>query len=146
MQPAPLICNLLTHPSITYKSKSGKLISCSIANPITMTTISADGKEQSLLNKISNFDKLLRVTAYVNRFILNLKIKTGMISKYPSPIFITVPEYKQALTFWISHTQRLYFKVEINAIVAKKPVPGSSSLAKLTPMLDEIGLLRTTGR
>lgn len=52
IEQAPLICNLLTFPTITHKSKSGKPIVCNYSSPLTMTTISVDGKEQSLLNKI----------------------------------------------------------------------------------------------
>lgn len=140
----PLQCNILTQPSISYKSKKGKPIMRVFSHSITITTVSADGEEHSLLNKISNLAKLLRVTAYVQRFIRN--IKRNLSKEIGIPRLTILCEYRQALLFWIAHTQRLFYTKEIDAVLSNKPVERSSSLAKLTPTLIGDGLLRMTGR
>ncbi|XP_075990293.1 uncharacterized protein LOC142985936 [Anticarsia gemmatalis] len=58
-----------------------------------------------------------------------------------SPIEIT-----EATEFLLRRVQREYVGEEIECLTKKKPISNKSSLLKLTPFLDENGLLRVKGR
>lgn len=144
--PAPLRCNLISRPTISFKSKKGNPVSRTTLTMPTITISSLDGTEQSLLNKTSGLDKLLRITAYVHRFIDKCKKRNTNIVKGTSTFSITVAEHKRALSFWILHSQRLFFAKEIKVLLENKCVEKNSSIYKLTPCLGKDGYLRMTGR
>lgn len=119
------------------------------SNVPTIEISKADVAAQSLLNSHSNIDSLMRVTAYVLRFItiLKRKIKPAKINSVVKSIpYVTVQEHRLALKFWIKHTQALYYSKEIENIIKSSAVDKGSSIAQLTPWLDEDHLLRVTGR
>ncbi|XP_060597240.1 uncharacterized protein LOC132751135 [Ruditapes philippinarum] len=87
--------------------------------------------------RFSSLTKLLRVTAFVLRFIQKLK---KVKRKYG---YLECEELLEAENMWIKHIQETHFQSDINSIQAKK---GTNRQQQLGLFLDERGLLRCTGR
>ncbi|XP_072392451.1 uncharacterized protein [Diabrotica undecimpunctata] len=98
--------------------------------------------------RFSQFNRILRATAYMFRF---LRIVYAKKSEEPKGILIS-EELLGARNILIKQTQCEYFKNEIkqlktnNSGSLQKTVNKSNSLYKLSPYLDEDGLLRIRGR
>ena len=68
------------------------------------------------INRFSSWSKLLRVSAYVLRFIHNCKQKTATL-KYSQSL--SASEVDQAAYTWINHTQQLCYPKEFHALQSK---------------------------
>ncbi|XP_076298317.1 uncharacterized protein LOC143217663 [Lasioglossum baleicum] len=106
-----------------------------------------------LQTRYSSWTKLLRVTAYVIRFVEAIRHKpltsslTGNCPKSPSADHSLHPDEIQiAKYYWYKTIQRACFPDEWTKLVAKTPVPSSSPLSKLNPYLDSSELIRIKGR
>lgn len=55
-------------------------------------------------------------------------------------------EFEKSRTFWIKSTQRKTYANEISLLRQSKDLSDSSSIIKLTPLLDGEGYLRVGGR
>lgn len=55
-------------------------------------------------------------------------------------------ELEQSRKYWIRAVQQAWFASEIGIISKKEQLPGSNPLVRLTPFLDQEGLLRVGGR
>ncbi|XP_050521267.1 uncharacterized protein LOC126894359 [Daktulosphaira vitifoliae] len=96
----------------------------------------------SLLNRCSNYQKILRVTAYCYRFIYNAGRKSDR--KIAS---LEVSELSQANLGLIKHVQNDYFSSEIKNLNHPTPfVSSKSPLFRLRPYMNENGVLRVGGR
>lgn len=95
--------------------------------------------EWDLLTRFSSWTTLLRVTAFVKRFISNLK-NPG--NKILGPL--SVSELNTAHNSIIHLVQLSEYQNDLKAINAKKPL--SSKLTSLSPFIDNDGLLRVGGR
>ncbi|XP_048586794.1 uncharacterized protein LOC116618440 [Nematostella vectensis] len=88
----------------------------------------------------SSWLKLRRVTAWILRFLYNLrnrdKPKSGVLS---------IEELKTEELYWIKWTQRDRFAREIESLEKGQPVPRASRIANLDPQLVD-GVLRVGGR
>ncbi|XP_076659884.1 uncharacterized protein LOC143363167 [Halictus rubicundus] len=82
-----------------------------------------------LLGRYSSLTRLIRVTAYLRR--------VTPCNRRPD---------KPPLAFWVRHVQGSHFELELGALRTGQPISGKSSIARLTPFLDEDGLLRVGGR
>lgn len=91
--------------------------------------------------KYSSLIKLLRVTAYCQRFIDNCR-KPSIKAKG----CITPLELDAARRYWIKVTQQIHFHTEIDCLQRGLPIPKSSHILTLNPMLDGYGVLRVGGR
>lgn len=148
---------------IQSKSKSGKMVAMIINKSIKpIAILSADGKMESLLERSSELSKLVRATAYVFRFIANVRraVKVskeleliGHLGRDPTQLItvedtpnISSVERRKALDYWIKITQFTYFEKELKCCRAKQNVPIGSSIIKLTPFVDEKDILRVGGR
>jgi len=60
--------------------------------------------------------------------------------------FISVPEMKQALQYWLRSAQELEFSAELNDLRQNTVLKSTSTLKNLNPFLDSAGLLRVGGR
>ena len=115
-----------------------------------------------LVDRYSNLYTLVRITAYILRFIEKILIRIDSPRLKKSRLFvnswfkiihpptllvvgISVAEKNRAKNTWIYLLQRKFFKVEIDLIEKGKPLFKSSSLLKLDPILID-GLLRVGGR
>lgn len=97
-----------------------------------------------LLSKFSSINKLVRVTAYVLRFIKNWNNK-----KFGRSLEIgtlTSRELQVSQTLILRHVQFYSFPIEITALSSGKNLPSNSKLLSLRPFLGSNGLLRVGGR
>lgn len=92
------------------------------------------------VTKYSSFIKLQRVTAWVLRFVNNLKLKLRLLGE------LQPKELSFAEHFICRRAQLQCFEEEIVALQTKQGLPKSSQLYQLTPKLDASGVLRVNGR
>nr|GBM70276.1 hypothetical protein AVEN_62568-1 [Araneus ventricosus] len=115
----------------------------SIASEERIITLaaSAESVEPVLdIQKFSNLHKLLRVTAYVLRFVTNLRSQEKTVGH------LSTDELSSAMDYWIKLSQFQCFSNEINCIKCNKCIDKSSKLYGLNPKIDEKGLLRVKSR
>ncbi|GFW21298.1 integrase catalytic domain-containing protein [Trichonephila clavipes] len=91
-------------------------------------------------DKYSSLLKLLRITAYVFRFVNALRRK-GIV-KGP----LAAEELSNAEIFWVKVTQNDFYTSEITCLKSNKTLQKDSKLLRLNPLLDDNGVLRVTGR
>ncbi|KRZ51812.1 hypothetical protein T02_2473 [Trichinella nativa] len=110
-------------------------------NKITTLAVSVIEKNDRLdPSRFSNFEKLVRVTAFCFRFFRNLQL-----SRHEREFAeLTVEELDKAENFWLLTVQREAFEKELAAVQSGRNPEGK--LARFNPYLDENGLLRVRGR
>lgn len=115
---------------------------------------------EQLVNRRSTLPNLLRVTAYVMRFVSNARRLAAARKLSDIPIVhIAVPkcdrstisaidsiERRKALSYWILHAQRTFYAAEMKAICDGKEISRKNPLVKLLPFIDANGFLRVGGR
>lgn len=97
--------------------------------------------KSSLFNLYSSYNKLIRITAFLQRFIWNLHW-FGPYLNGPLEYF----ELKQALMTLIRLAQREHFSNEIRKLEKKENIDKNSRLISLSPFLDEHQIIRVGGR
>lgn len=151
-----------TSQEISKEEKSKKSV-------LTIYTSMSIGKEL-LINRYSSLDKIIRLTAYVFRFLGNTRAKInqgGRTSDSPKAVeetgirnswfiqaqrqvttgLLAAEDRTAARNFWIMQAQRKAYKLEIESIIAGDDrYPPKSAIAGLRPIIDSDGLLRAAGR
>lgn len=132
------------------RARKGKLVAY-LSKPIVPNiTTMVNHAPISLLNKHSDLERLLRVTAYVLRFVSALKERISNKGRERhctrATTAISSEDRRKALLFWIKHTQCVYLSKEIGVVKRGAALEKSSSICKLTPWLDNDNVLRITGR
>ncbi|XP_011859022.1 PREDICTED: uncharacterized protein LOC105556535 [Vollenhovia emeryi] len=95
-----------------------------------------------LLTKYSSLTTLLRVTATCKRAVRRFRqLPAESISEHLTPA-----ELHESSLFWAFHVQQYYFQHERRVIAKGGRLSKSSPILKLTPFLDESGLMRVGGR
>ena len=92
------------------------------------------------VDRYSSFTRLLRVTAWIFRFLSNSK--GSLHASGP----ISTRELEQSTTYWISISQAAHFNVESKMLKSNAHLSKSSPLRSLCPFLDNNKLLRVGGR
>lgn len=105
--------------------------------------ISMPVQESELLLRFSDYHHLLRITAFILRFV-NRTRRTETF-KYPIQ-YITVLEMNRAKLLWIKQVQSLHLLKEIESIQDKKFCIEKSNLKNLNPQLNAQGILIVNGR
>ena len=138
------------------RSRSARvLISVTLSNGIGTTEGS---KETSVVERRSTLGSILRITAFVMRFVRVLRQRT-QLRKTPSPPvrpitggripLISAEEREGALLYWIRLAQQSYYPEEYNAALGGKLLAKKSELlalnAKFCAGFDDL-LLRVQGR
>lgn len=95
----------------------------------------------TLLEKVSSFNKLINVTAYVLRYVRNLKLPKR---NRKDDRILSLKETRNATKYWIRRIQSISFSSELLLLQKRKSV--CTSLQKLSIFLDEEGLIRVGGR
>ncbi|XP_018317371.1 uncharacterized protein [Mycetomoellerius zeteki] len=95
-----------------------------------------------LLERYSSLTRLFRITALCKRVVSRLRRLP--LASWGEPL--TPAELVQSRQFWISQVQRSHFSHDITILSRRGNLPKSSLLLRLTPFVDEIGLLRVRGR
>lgn len=106
---------------------------------LTLTVIERRANRNDLpdIERFSQYERLIRATAYVRLFIRKLKDRSTRLS---------VSDLKEAEQTWVREAQEQSFQDEIDTLKKGKPIKKTSRLAKYDPFLDEYGLLRVRGR
>ncbi|XP_055943575.1 uncharacterized protein LOC129974831 [Argiope bruennichi] len=91
------------------------------------------------ISRFSSLNKLLRVTAYVLRFLGKLKGRSSQRGP------LVAAEISEAEEFWVKQVQREHFAPEITRLNRGQQILASSRIWSLAPYLQD-GLLRVKGR
>ncbi len=124
---------------ITFKVATSATVNAELVKTCNLTLVNTDGPLFPL-NRFSSHLKLVRVTAWVMRFLKNCR------SPRTNAPNLSVEEITRAENYWLSYSQVSCFGKEIENLKMKKPVSSSSPLTRLHPFLDTNGLLRISGR
>lgn len=112
--------------------------------PLTkIVTIDDINREVGLHEAISDWRKLLRVTAYVTRFLMNCRQKRRCQRRYGP---IDQQEIVCSEDLWLQYSQDQHFGQEIADLRADRDIKKDSPLHRLTPFIDGHGILRLSGR
>ncbi|XP_062703649.1 uncharacterized protein LOC134286095 [Aedes albopictus] len=95
-----------------------------------------------LLDRYSSYWKLLRITAYVLKFIRRCQHRRSP----PTSSSLSVAELQEAKYTLVRCVQRKPFAAEIKALANHRPIQAHSSLKLLHPFLDHQDILRVGGR
>ena len=90
------------------------------------------------LRKISNFTRLIKITAWILRFVQNAQLKENRV-KTP----LTTNELTSSQELWICRSQSESFTTEIVNIKKGKP---EGKLIQYRPFIDKRGIIRVGGR
>ncbi|XP_031346826.1 uncharacterized protein LOC116173472 [Photinus pyralis] len=105
---------------------------------MVITKTEEDG--QWMQERFSSLTKLIRVTAYCNRFISYCR------KNQKSTEHLTVEELKKGLIQQIRRSQQETHLIEIQALTKGKKIPTGSKITSLNPFIDQDGVLRVGGR
>lgn len=92
----------------------------------------------------SSWKRLTRVIAFVYRFVVNCSQKRKNSASRTGAL--GAEELSAAERYLLCLAQREAFANEINALQKQQPIPKTSALVKLSPWLDDEGILRVLGR
>ncbi|XP_055909270.1 uncharacterized protein LOC129944103 [Eupeodes corollae] len=102
-------------------------------------------RNQSLFERFSSLNRLYRAAAYWRRYLTNLKFKAKNITtRVSGPL--SVDEISSARTRLIVYVQKEFFAEDISRLTKGDTVSKRSKLARLSPIVDEKGILRVEGR
>lgn len=96
----------------------------------------------TLLEKFSSIRRIQRILGYCVRFIENTRCHDRQLRK--THRFLARSELEAALTSLVKHVQAQHFQSDIDRLMENLPLP--RQLRKLSPFLDEQGVLRVGGR
>ncbi|XP_071582382.1 uncharacterized protein [Temnothorax nylanderi] len=107
----------------------------------------AQAKESwDLASRYSTWPKLLRVTAYVIRFVHRCRNQSKQLSDLPSSKALTANDYQKARLFWLQTIQAEIFSEELRALQQKRPLSSKGAIISLNPFVDGDKLIRVGGR
>ena len=95
-------------------------------------------------DRFSTFLHLVRVTAWVIRFVNNCRSKEHNTQVCKNPI--SVQELNHATCYWVKVIQNESWNSEIDAIKGGSRLKQTSRILTLKPFIDEAGILRVGGR
>nr|XP_042913510.1 uncharacterized protein K02A2.6-like [Parasteatoda tepidariorum] len=118
-----------TQPLVEAESRKTKFQSSYVATAEPIIDIS----------RYSSYTKLLRVTAWILRFVYNCKTQQHITHE------LNCNEIEKAKNYWIQTVQNQCFSAEINALKAELPLPKKSKISCFNPFLED-NYLRLGGR
>lgn len=107
-----------------------------------IATIVPKDSNMEVLQRFSSLRRLIRFTARLKRMAANARL--SIIERQFS--FITVPELKNSLAYWVKSVQARHFGEDISCLASNEQLLSKSKLLSLNPTLDEDGILRVGGR
>lgn len=108
----------------------------------TTTNTTTSTTTWQMAEQFSSISRLKRVTAYIFRFVRNVRCSPGQRTFGHLQVF----ELENAFRFWIASTQSHHFANDIKRLKRNETVKNCSKLIRLTPFLDDNGILRVGGR
>lgn len=119
-----------------YKTDKGKTTNC-----LVMKTADDSGLWLTILHKYNKLGRVIRVVSWILRFIALLRGK-----RINKTTCLSIEEMDFATVTIIKEVQGRHFGDEILQLKKTGNVPKKSNLLKLTPFLDENGIMRVKGR
>ncbi|XP_043865734.1 uncharacterized protein LOC122757501 [Drosophila mojavensis] len=110
------------------------------ANILTVTEDMASSPFDALLTRVSSWLRLIRIIAYVRRFVHRVRSRNSLHSAA-----LTFHEIDAARKFCLGQAQNA-FVVDRQRLLKKQPLQHRSKLSKLAPFVDQDGLIRVGGR
>ena len=109
----------------------------------TMTAVNANNVQSWRLQPtlFSSWQRMVRIRAWVNRFIINCRNADNRIRGELTP-----DEIRETENAIIAEAQRESFPLELHSLQSGKELPKNSKLLGLRPRLHEDGLIRSNGR
>lgn len=95
-----------------------------------------------MIDKFSSLSRLTRVLAYINRFWSNCR--TAVINRKVGPL--TTVELTSSNELLVKIVQNQFFGNEIKRLKLGLKISKSSEIIRLTPFIDDKGILRVNGR
>ncbi|XP_029157646.1 uncharacterized protein LOC114930069 [Nylanderia fulva] len=112
-----------------------------------LVAMSRDPVEWDLAARHSSWPKLMRITAYVMRFISRTHGRITLpAERVESPSSLTGREIQRATNFWVKTIQAELFARELTALRRGDALSSKSVLLPLAPYLDEDQIIRVGGR
>lgn len=109
---------------------------------LTLVAVSASN---TMLDRYSEWNSLIRTTSWLLRFSHNAKAtKITRLPKMYGPL--TVTELARPQTVWLQYVRSIEFKEELTALRKWKLMSSKSRLKSLNPFIDQDGLVRVGGR
>lgn len=103
--------------------------------------------EWDLSARFSSWSTLIRVTAYIMRFVTRCRMKKSAVEKcLHQGTALTAEECQSARLFWFQKIQFDLFSNEITALKNHTQISKKSSILALHPFLDQDSLIRVGGR
>lgn len=94
------------------------------------------------LDKYSSWIRVVRITAWIRRFIHNCRVHTSRRLMGP----LTAPEIKEGEFTWMKNAQAEAFSIELASLLKNQPLAKASRIRDLHPFLDNDGILRIKTR
>ncbi|XP_055909573.1 uncharacterized protein LOC129944268 [Eupeodes corollae] len=98
---------------------------------------------QDIIDNISSWHRLIRVLAYIRRYISNLRVKSTGVRVSGGLKFHEIHSAKMSV---LKHVQLTSYPREIDDLLKTKTLSPKSNLLKYSAFLDSDGLLRVGGR
>lgn len=153
---------LIQNEEITASDKA--IVEEESKSPIVAVTINTEEAKREkqakywIANEIEGFAKLCLITAFVQRFVRHCKtavekrklneihLKHNKISSINRVKPISSIELIKAEIFWCKKAQEIEFESEYHVVRGKQTINQKEKFAKLSPKLDEDGVIRSDGR
>lgn len=107
----------------------------------TILAVQATSEPSFIFTRYSSFWRLVRITAYLLRFINRCRLKHNRCEQ-----FLSTLELQEAKEILVKVVQQETFAEELNLLGLKQSLPKSSPLKNSYPIVDEKGILRVGGR
>ena len=135
---------LLTEPPEWPSQPLNSALTDTLEFKVTCNTVSPDS-QVFLEEKFSSFTKLIRINAWIHRFIANLKAKKlGKILNLSQTL--STKELEESELRLLARSQKRSFPDELQKFHSGDRLKASSSLLPLNPKLGSGGLLTVGGR
>lgn len=109
----------------------------------------AESLDPEILTRLSSLSRLLRVTPWCRRWLRCVGkpgARPGPAIASPRRRGLHLEELTEARLVWIRLIQGAWFQRERTLLERSQPLPARSELIKLSPFLDQLGILRVGGR
>lgn len=116
-------------------------------NPRVTSNLTNSSEQWDLASRYSSWPKLIRITAYVMRYISRLRDVVGSRSKRVEvPSALSAEECRKAREFWLKRIQEESFPLEKEILIRQRPISVKSTLLSLHPFIGDDELIRVGER
>ncbi|XP_036342479.1 uncharacterized protein LOC118751769 [Rhagoletis pomonella] len=131
----------LTNFELWWKGPNPNVTNEVKGTTVTMVSMNENDILNTLIERVSSWQRLLRTLSYVHRFIDRLRKR----APHTTSISLTFDEIDNARNVLLRHAQAC-FKDDIESLKCQQNIINRSRIIKLTPFLDDKNLFRVGGR